>query len=208
MAVGKNMFSATKWGAGGIIRFVQKNWYWFIFILIIIPTVFSSVKVAIETGNPSYPFVQFGLHITNADAIIYDDVQILKTNPIDLIGMEKPSQGIWKHAVYYWHIFKVIWKELGLVWLITFPFVIIFKVIRLKNISEVSKNVLKSIMYGLIFIFVMNLTLTLFKVIDGSIAYEFPAEIGQYEKIWLVILTTLPFHGIASLIIYLIGLLR
>jgi len=197
-------FKPMKVGAGGIFRFIRSNWYIFLTIFVLIPVIFSSISTAIETQNPAYPFLQLGIHLTNADKVIYDDVQILKENPAELIGMEKPTEGIWKNACYYWMLFKnVLWKFFGLIWLITFPFVVIFKILRLKNVSEVSKNIFKTIIYGLIFIFIINLILAVHGLATESIIYTFPESIGIYQKTWLIIMTTLPFHGLASLIMYL-----
>ncbi len=198
-------------GAGGIIKFIIKNYYWFILILVLLPVLITSFETSFETANPTYSLIQLGLHITNADTIIYDDVQLLEEDPALLIGMEKPTKGIWKSLVYFWHIFLVIWKEFGLVWLISFPFVILYKAFRLQGSkgfqSSVQADATKSMIWGVIFIFVINLILVISKLIAGSIEYSFPENTGIYQQTFLIILTTLPFHGVVSLGMYLITLL-
>jgi len=204
------IFKPMRVGSGMIFRFIYAHWYWFITIFVLIPVIFSSVSTAIETNNYAYPFLQLGIHMTNSDKVIYDDVQILKENPVELIGMEKPEIGIWRHIVYYWHLLKVWWKFFGNIWLITFPFVIFYKIFRIHGSkgfqSSKQGDFTKAIIYGLVFIFVINLILAVHGLATESIIYEFPPDIGIYQKTWFIILTTLPFHGLVSLGIYLFSL--
>lgn len=203
------IFTGMRIGAGALLRFMAKHYYLIILIVVLMPTIIGSVKVAVETQNPSYPFLQLGMVLANADKVIYDDVQILKENPSELIGMEKPDKGIWKNITYYWKLFwNVVFKELGLIWAIAFPFVIFYKIFRIQGSkglqSSISADLMKSIVYGLIFIFVINLVLAIHGLATESIIYDFPLETGIYQKTWLIILTTLPFHGLVSLVQYLV----
>jgi len=207
----RKILSTSRVGAGGLIRLIQKNWYWIIFLIVITINIMPSIQTSIETKNPSYPFIQLGLHLTNADQVIYNDVQILKENPEELIGMSKPSEGIWFNVVYYWKLFwNVIFKFIGNLWLITFPFVLFYKYFKFsgsKGIqSSSSSNALKAIIYGVIFIFFINLILTIHGLATESIIYNFPENTGIYQKTWIIILTTLPFHGVVSLIQYLLSI--
>ena len=194
-------------GATGFVKFILKNWYFIILLVVIIPTIITSVQIAKETQNPFYPLISLGLHLGNADAIIYEDVQILKENPEELIGSTKPDKGIWKNVVHGWNVFKIIWKELGLLWMIAFPFVMIHKVVRTRNVSERAKNVCLTMYIGIIFIFFINLIMTIYNLISGTIVYNLPETATLEYKTWLIIITTLPFHGVVSLFAYLFSML-
>jgi len=212
MAVGiLKLLTPFRVGGTMLLKFIIRHYYIFILLIVLLPVIFSSINIAVKTNNPSYPFLQLGIHMTNADKVIYDDVQILKENPAELIGVEKPEMGIWRHIVYYWKLFwNVIFKELGLIWLITFPFVIFYKIFRIRGSkgfqSSKASDFTKAIIWGLLFIFFINLILAIHGLATDSIEYTFPEETGIYQKTWLIILTTLPFHGLVSLGIYLVGL--
>ncbi len=201
------VWAITKVGSLNLFKLIRKYWYMIILIIVILPVIISSVSLSMETQNPSLPFVQLGLYLSNADAVIYENVQILKEDPAILIGMQKPTEGIWNKTVYYWHILKVIWKFFGLIWLITFPFFIIYKILRLRQTSEPAKNIWRTAIYGLIFILIINLIMTIYYLIEGSIIYNFPEGVSLEYKTWIIIITTLPFHGVFSLVYYLISLL-
>lgn len=199
----------SRLGAWALGRFIIRHWYIFILILVLLPTVISSISLGIQEKNPSIPFIQLGLVLANADAQIAEDVETLKENPIELIGMEKPTKGIWKTTVYYWKLFwNVIVRELGLVWAIFFPFIVIFKILRHRNISETAKNLWLTIAYGIIFIFVINLLMIVNGLVTGSLISNAIGDTNTYETTWLIIIKALPFHGVLSLIGYLGSLLK
>jgi len=198
---------ATKAGSFGIFKWIAKNWYWLIFIVIILPAFITAIKTTVETQNPLYPFIELGLHITNADAVIYHDVQILREDPIKLIGMEKPGEGMWLKIDYGWQLTKVIWKFLSLIWLIFFPWIIVYKIIRLKQTSEPAKNAWKTIKIAIPFIIIINLALAILNLITKEIIYTFPENADKYMKLGIILWTTLPFHGVISLIQYLATLI-
>ena len=118
------IFTISRVGAAGVGKFILKNWYFFVIVLVLLPQIIGAVKIGVETKNPTYPLVVLGLSITNSDALVYDHVQTLKTNPEELIGVTKPETGVWKKFVYYFKITKVAWKIMGLIFLITIPFTI------------------------------------------------------------------------------------
>lgn len=190
----------------GAIRFVAKHWYFFVLFLVLIPTIFSSVQTAIEEKNVAIPFVDLGLALANSDSQIAQDVVTLKENPIELIKMEKPTAGIWSGFKYKWKLFLVAFRELGLVWALFFPFVIIFKILRHRNQSESGKNIFLTIIYGAIFIFVINLIMIISGFVDGSLISTVTGDITKYESAKLIIIQALPFHGLVSLVQYLMTL--
>lgn len=207
MAIPQVSTNVTRIGFLGILRFLWKHLFWVIFFIVTIPTIYSSIHIAVQTNNPSYPFIQLGISLTNADSQIYDLVKDLRENPSQVIGMEKPTIGYWNHLVYYWKVFLVYFKVFSLLWLISIPFIFIYKFVRTRNTSEPAKNFYKTILYGFIFIFIINLIIILVKAIDGSLVYTFPENAGIFTKSLQIIYLTLPFHGVISLISYLINLL-
>lgn len=198
-------------GGGILIRFIIKHYYLFILAIVLIPVIFGSISQAIEEKNPLIPFIQLSITLTNADANIYEDVQILKENPEELIGI-KPDNGIVRHIIYGWSIFKVAFRELGWIWTIAFPFVIFYRIFRIQGSkgfqSSKAADFTKAVMWGLLLIFVVNLLIITTGYFDGSLVANFPEEATQFTKTGLVALQALPFHGIASLIIYLVGLAK
>jgi len=194
-------------GAFSFGRFILHNWYWVVLFIVLIPSILSSISLARQESNPAIPFIQLGLVLANADAQIAKDVQTLKENPQELIGMEKPTQGIWAGFKYKWHIVKIIFRELGLIWTIFFPFIIIFKVLKHRNQSESGKNFFLTMIYGVLFIFLINLVMIIYGFVNGTIAPAQNLGNDMYKITGLIILQALPFHGLISLIQYCVTLL-
>jgi len=203
---------AMKWGSLGIIKFIIKHWYIFILLIIILPSIISSISLAKQQRNPSLPFLQVGLILTNADASISKDVDTLKTNPSELIGMEKPENGIWAKTKYRWKFFwNVIFRLIGSIWLITFPFMVFYKFFRWKGTkgaqSSVSHDMFSAIFWGLIFIFIINLVIVIHGLIEGSYLLVIPESMTFSQETWFIIKNTLPFHGLIKLVLYLFSLI-
>lgn len=211
--IGKSLSSFFKWGSVGIIRLIIKHWYLFVLLVIIIPPTFSSVSRAIDERNPSIPIIEIGLIIINADASISKDVDLLMTNPAELIGMEKPENGIYKTFKYYWLFWwNVIFKLIGSVWLITFPFIVFYKYFRWRGSkgfkSSPSYDTASAIIWGLLTIFVVNLIIVIHGLVRGTALLTIPDNMTFFEETWFIIRNTLPFHGIAKLLHYLLVFLR
>lgn len=201
------LLKPMKLGAFSILNLIRKHYYFFVLIIFLIPTILGSVGQAIDEGNPSIPFLDLGLFLANADAQIAEDVTILKENPVELIGAEKPINGIWKTIVYYWKLFwNVIMRELGLIWAIAFPFIIIFKILRHRNQSESGKNVILTVVYGLMFVLVINLVLIVRGLVSGDLVPVLQEGLSFNQQSWIVVVQALPFHGLISLIQFLINL--
>ena len=196
-------FKPLKLGAFSLAKFIIKNWYFFVLFLVLLPTIISSVELAIEQKNIAIPFIDLGKVLANADSEIAKDVVILKTDPQQLIGMEKPSEGIWQGIKYKFSIAKVAFRELGLIWALFFPFIIIFKILRHRNQSESGKNMMLTVFYGALFIFVINLVMIISGFVDGTLISTVTGDITQYESAKLIIIKAIPFHGLTSLLVYL-----
>jgi len=197
----------TRAGAMSVMRFLRKNYYIFFILIAILPGIIGSFQIAAETNNPTYPIISLGLSLTNADSLIYDDVQTLKENPKELIGMDKPSEGIFQKFKYGWNIFKLIWRFMANIFLITIPFAIIYKILRQRNTSENMKNTGKTIWYGFLFLLFINMASVIFKLISGDIAFEFAEGLDPYQKVGIILFLNLPFHGLASLLAYIVQII-
>ena len=194
-------------GAAKLFSFIIRNWYFFILLIVLLPTVISSINQAVDEKNPIIPFVQLGLVLINADAQIAEDVRVLKENPAELIGVQKPTKGIWKNVVYYFNLSKIIFREMGLIWAIFFPFIAIYRwVIKPRNKSESAKNVFLTAIFGMILIFITNLLIIVRGFITGELISSLPDGISLNQQIWLIVVQALPFHGLLSLVQYLISL--
>jgi hypothetical protein len=187
-----------------LIRYLYKNWDIFLAILIIIPTVISSVSYAIKTSNPTYPVFQLAGSLFIADAQIQKDVNTLQTNPEELTGI-KPEYGIWKTVVYYWkYFFNVIWKFFSNVYLIFFPFFIIKKLVSYTDTGKDLRNFLVSFFIFIFYLFLANLVILIHSVIIGNSFITFPENSTIWYQYYIIFLNALPFHGLISLVKYVI----
>lgn len=189
-------------GAWEFTKFLIKHWYLVIIILSIIPSLILSIKTAVSTNNPSYPFVELALTIVNADSQLFNYISILETNPSQFIPMINPVR-ILQHIQNYWEIAKTIWLILGTIFLITIPFNLFYRFFKGRNTSEPIKNIFMTILFGMIFIFIINLILVIVGLIQGTIMINFSTDWDIFKKTWYVIKQTLPFHGVIELIKYI-----
>lgn len=206
---GAKIISTSTAGGWGIFNFMGKHLYWVIVLLVILPAIIASISTAIDTRNPSYPFMQLGIRITNSDAMIAKNIDTLKTNPEELIGMAKPDLGVLLKTKYYWNYFwNVIWVIFGDIWLISVPFVFFYKLFKFKGKngveSSTSNNLFSAIILGLGFIISINLIILAHSALfNSNILLTIPVTTSFYEETWFIIQSILPFRGIASLFVYL-----
>lgn len=206
-------FTIARLGAVSMTRFLWKHKYFIIVLLVLLPAIITSINTAIKTKNPSYPFVLLGLRLSNADADINKDVNILRKNPEELVGMAKPSEGIWALTKYYWKFFfNVIWKMLGNIFLISVPFVFFYNIFKWQGskgqTSSESHNVSLALTTGLIFIFIINIFILAHGLFKGNTIITMPeGTLTNFQEIWYMIVQTLPFHGLFNLGKYLIGII-
>jgi hypothetical protein len=189
-----------------ILNFLWKNKFWIILILFLLPTIMSSIKMAIETSNPTLPFFQLSTRIFTADIQIQKDVELLKQDPTLIIGLPHPEEGIWRIVVYYWHFFiNVIWKMFGNIWLTFLPLLIIYKVMTPRETGQAYRNLLMSIGIFIAYLFVTNTIIMLHGVITGKMQVTMPQGLGTMKEYFYLFTLTLPFHGIFQLIMFLIN---
>lgn len=208
MPLQQSLMSASKVSIVGIIKFVIKHWYIFSILFFLIPGIIGSFQVAIKTNNPTYPFIELGLSLTNADASINNVVNDLRTDETKYIRPLPEDGSISKKILHYWDWTKLIWKLLGYLFLITIPFVLAYRYFKWKGKdgveSSTQKNITDSLKLGLTFIFIINLILTIIYLIDGTIFLTTP-DSDIFVKALYVVFQTIPFHGVFNLIGYLIG---
>lgn len=188
-----------------IFGFIRKHWYILILFLFIIPPIITSISIAIQTNNPSYPFFDLAERLFIADSVIQKDVNILSTNPSILVGMQKPEKGILNNAIYDWKFFwNVIWRIIGNIWLIFFPLLIIYKFMKLRNNSQPAKNFISSIIIFLVFLLIINSIILVQGVISGNDFITMPDGMDKFQQLFYLLKQIIPFHGLFSLGKYLI----
>lgn len=187
-------------------RFIRNYWYWIIIILVILPTIITSVKTGIETKNYAYPFIQLGSSLLSSDAVLYEKVEMIKTDPNTAIGMEKPEGGLWNNFKYYWHIGKFIWIIFGLLYLISFPFIMVHKIILKFNTSHEWGAIWKTAWITLLFMFIMNLFFLIYKIGIEETTFLLPEGTSMFTGVWKIILMVVPFHGVINLASYILSL--
>lgn len=196
----------TSTGAGfNLGKWLWKNKWIIILIFSIIPILLTSIQVSKETNNYSYIPISIGLSIINADSQLYENVQIIKTEPTKLIGMEKPTKNIFQKIKYGFKLFRVGWLFLGLVSLITLPFVF-FRYLYLQgNNSTRIRATWKATITFFLFVLITNLIIMIVNMASGTITYTLDQNLDFFGKAKQVIVLILPFHGLVSLIKFLIG---
>lgn len=193
----------TKVGAVGVFKFIVKHAYIFILILVLLPKIFGAVAVSIETNNPTYPFVVVALSVTNADQLIDDDTNLLREDPSGLLGNK--GEGIWEGIKHNWRIFKVAFGFLGNIFLISIPFVILYRIISTRQTSEPARNWFWTIIIGLIVILFVNMTIVVVSAYNGTLTGSLPE--GDFFAQSLFLFKSLaPFHGVYNLGDYLINI--
>ena len=192
---------------GYLFRFLLKHWYLSIFIIIMLPAIIGSVQEAIETRNPIHPFMQLGKRILTADVVIGEDVEILEEQGVEgLVGIPKPTEGYWQKTKYYWFYFwRLIFRIFSNVWLIFVPLVAIYKLgIKWRQTSEVTKNILRSVAFFLLYLFIVNILFTMYNLVTDKIEIVLPEGATEFQQIWHLFIHLLPFNGLISLLKYLI----
>lgn len=187
------------------LGFIKKHWYWLIFLAVLAPSIITTIRFSVETQNPSYPLFLLATRILNADLILNQDTNQLREDPSILIGMEKPEEGIWLNVKYGWKLWwNVIYKIMGNVYLIFFPFILIYKIIRMRNISEPAKNTMNAAKYYLLFLFVTNTIILIHGVIKGNRLIVFPEGLSVWKEYFYLFVQVLPFHGLGNLLLLLV----
>lgn len=188
-----------------LIGFIRKHWYLAILILVILPSVIQSIQIAYETQNPTYPFFQLATRLFTADAVLQHDVELLQTNPEELVGMANPDKGIWLHIVYYWKFFwNAIWKITGNVWLIFFPFVLIWRVLDWRNTSEKWKTFFLAIFFFSLYLFLTNTIILIHGIVKGNTLIVIPEGYDTFKEYFFLFKNAMPFHGLWALGKYII----
>lgn len=187
---------------------LKKYWYWIILIIIILPSIITSIQTAIQTNNPTHPFFELATMLFTADQALEKDVTTLQTNPADLIGMDKPSESIWNKIKYGWLFFwKGIYKMMSYVWLIFLPLVIIFKIIHASgNRSLPALNFTKALIVFFIYLFITNTIVVIHGMTIGNTLIEIPADLPTFQAYKVLLIEFLPFHGLVALARYIVSM--
>lgn len=196
---------ATTWTFANLFSFLKKHWYFILFILAILPGMIETFKLTLQTHNWSYPVVHFVLSIVNSDSLLNTLINGLRTSPETIIGMIKPTFGLWNQIVYDWHLFLVFWKIAGYVVLIFFPFKTVYYFMQQGNNSKPGRNKIWTLVTVLVLVFVVNLILVIVALAGDTTYITIPSG-DVFSKTWFIITQTLPFHGTVNLFGYLTGL--
>lgn len=205
----KSLGKGAGWSFTTIIRTIWKYKYWFLILIFLLPTIISSIQTAISTQNPTYPLIQFGLAVTNSDTLLNNDISMLRDNPQEMIGMDKPTEGIFQKMKYYWKLFLVGWNIAGYLILITLPFRVfymLFRSIGSKGLqSSKSADIMKALIWGFGLMFVVNLVLLGYAGFSGNTDFLNLDSADVFTGTWQYVVYAIPFHGVLNLIMFLAG---
>lgn len=189
-------------GLGGLIKFFMRHWYIFITLLIILPSIVASFRQASLANNPLLPFLQLGLKILSADVFLNELVNMLRESPELVIGMAKPLSGIWQNVVYYWsYFFNVGWAILTNVWLIFVPLVFIHRLVKIRNISEESRNWTISVITFMVYLILVNAIFVIYALASGNITIDVEG-MDQFVAYLMIAYQIIPLHGLFNLMTY------
>ena len=198
--------ASTSKNAVSLGVFLKKNWYIIILILVILPSIVNAINIAIKDKNPSYPaFVLFS-SLISADQVLEHDIILLEENPTLLVGMEKPEIGIWFRVQYYWlYFWNVIYKIVGNVWMIFFPFWVIRKLTDKKNTSAKYKTFAFAVGIFFLTMFVVNVIILTHGLIMGNVLVKMPQNVNTFMGYWILLIELIPFHGVFRAIMFVIN---
>jgi len=189
-----------------LISFIKKHWYLFVLLLVVLPSVISSLKIAKETNNWSYPLFDLATSILTADSKLDKMIDKLQNNPTEVIGMAKPEKGLWNNVKYYAHLSYTIYIIIGLIWLIFVPLIAIYNLIKYFNTSEPYQNFIKASIIFIIYLFVTNTVMLIYNYSIGDVVLNF-GDTNKFLAYLTIFKKVLPFHGIYSVGYYLYTLI-
>lgn len=116
MSIGKLVF--------GLPKLLFKYWYVVGFIIILLPSIVTSINAGIEGEDWAQPLKDAGRYIASQDIIIYDFVETLKYDPVE--------NGSLSDKVDYYFLFwaNILWKISMVAWIMFFTFMITFRFTR------------------------------------------------------------------------------
>jgi len=192
--------------AVGIGTFIKKNWYLIVLLFIVLPSIINSIKVAKETDNWTYPLFELATSILTADSKLDTMIEALENNPVEVIGMAKPEVGLWNNIKYYVRVAWIIYIIVGLIWLIFVPLVAMYHLIKYFNTSKPYMNFIKASMVFIIYLFIANTVMLIYNYSQGIVILDF-SDTNNFLAYATIFKKVLPFHGIYSVIKYLITML-
>lgn len=186
--------------------FIKKHWYLIVFLVVVIPGIINSIMIAKETNNWTYPFFDLATSIMTADAKLDIYIENLTEDPAQVIGMSKPSKGLWNNIKYYARVAWVSYKIFALVWLVFVPLFALYSIIKYLNTSTPAMNFLRASVVFIIYLFVANTVMLIYEYSQGNISFDLH-DTNKFLSYALILKKVFPFHGIVSVGIYLFSIL-
>jgi len=112
-------------GIAKLFLFASKSWLIVITLIIFSSAIIGSINEGIEQEDWSIPIKDTGLFLVLADEKLYDEVQELEKENLEI----KLKDGIWEFikeiSGFSWYVFKNIFTSL---WMIFFNFILFYKI--------------------------------------------------------------------------------
>lgn len=193
--------------AVALFKTIWKNKYYFILILSLLPLLISSIQTTIQTQNPFFIPLSIGVSILDADSSIDEKITEAEENPEKIFKIKE--EGIIGTTEYYISSILFWWSIIGLISLISFPYVVVYKYYRWKGQKGVqsspSGDTTKTMFVGTLWIIFINLIIIIVKLINKTITFSFSSS-DFFIQAKDIIILVLPFHGLFHLLMYLITL--
>lgn len=204
------MFSSMRMNpasAIAILNFLKKYWIFIAFFIFWLPAITSTITEAHETKNPLLPSLKLAGGMLASDQALRELVIHLEKGEInEIIGYEKPTEGLWNRLKWNFNwFFKIPFAILGLIYTIFFPAMIFYKIYRTRNTSEPAKNFFHTAIFLICFMFVMNTLFLIYNMSNGTYSLEIQEGTNKFKEMWLIFYNMLPFHGLTRLFVYVVG---
>ena len=189
--------------------FCKRYWYWILLICFLLPSLLGTIRSAYSSGDYASPFVMFATSIFSADQVLEYKVDLLSEgNLTAVVGVEKPSgegSHIWRSVVWGWSWFWAVpYAIVGLIWVIFFPAVVIYKLVRMRRADEIYKNLGLTALYFFLYLFIVNVGVLIYGLASGSPLLSIPEGANTSKSLLIGLLELVPFHGIGKLVIYIV----
>lgn len=190
-------------GRGGwkLTALIWRKWYIVVTLIILLPSIVSSVYEGVEQKNPMIPIGALGLQLVSADESIYQDKE-----DFDEIIPEIAKNGELINKIEYWlhFLWNLLREYFVRLWMILFNFFVFYWFFQGLNSSKKTRN---KVLAFLTMVFLQVFISLILLVINQNLGIP---DVNLYSKMWFVIKSVTPFKGIYSLfkfiLMFMIGL--
>lgn len=188
-----------------VFSFIKKHYFSILLLLVLLPSIIGSVRIAVETENYTYPAFELAERLMSSDTVLDKDITTLRDNPTELIGMENPVEDFFGTLKYYWLLFyNVIFKIMGSILLIFLPFRIFYKLFNLMDDTSPAKNFTFAFIVFVIYLFIANTVIFIYQFLNGDVTFVLDPNLDRFKAYSTILIRFMPLHGLLNFGTYMI----